>query len=111
MAKYMIQARYSPEAMNHILGTGSDREAAARTAVEAAGGKLLGFYGMMGQEHNVCILVEVAGHAELIGTLAPAITSGALSSWRTIPLFDQADISRGSEIARKVSESYEPPEG
>ena len=45
MAMYMLMAKYSPTAMKGILKTGSDREAAARAAVEAAGGKLHGFYG------------------------------------------------------------------
>ncbi len=111
MAKYMIQARYSRDAMNSILSTGSDREAAARASVEAAGGELLAFYGMLGQEHNLCLIIDVPGPAEYIGAIGPAIASGTLESWRTIPLFEPSDIQKGSEIAQKVSAAYTPPGG
>jgi uncharacterized protein with GYD domain len=43
MAMYMLMAKYSPTAMQSIVETSSDREAAARAAVEPAGGKLHGF--------------------------------------------------------------------
>jgi uncharacterized protein with GYD domain len=49
MATYMLMARYSQSALKAIIETGSDREAVARQAIEAAGGKLIGFYGMFGQ--------------------------------------------------------------
>jgi hypothetical protein len=35
---YMLMAKYSAAAMKGIVETGSDREAAARAAIEAAGG-------------------------------------------------------------------------
>ncbi len=111
MAKYMIMGRYSPAAMKAILEEGSDREAAARQVVEAAGGTMLGFYGMMGQDYNVCIIVDVPGVAEYIGAIAPAITSGTLEAWRTIPLIDSADVVKGAEVARKASVGYQPPTG
>ena len=64
MAMYMLMAKYSPAALKAIVESGSDREAAARQAVEAAGGKLHGFYGMFGQEYGMMLIVEAAGHAE-----------------------------------------------
>jgi uncharacterized protein with GYD domain len=76
MALFMLMGKYSPEAMKAILETGSDREAAAKTAVEAAGGKLLGFYGMFGQDYNVAIIAETPGNAEYIGAIAPALCQG-----------------------------------
>ena len=69
MALFMLMGKYSPEAMKAILETGSDREAAAKTALEAAGGKQLGFYGMFGQDYNVAIIAEVPGNAEYIGAI------------------------------------------
>ena len=51
------------------MQTGSDREAAARTAIEAAGGTLLGFYGMFSQDYNLAIIAGVPGNAEYIGAI------------------------------------------
>ena len=111
MALFMLMGKYSPEAMKAILEKGSDREAAAKTAIEAAGGKLLGFYGMFGQDYNVAIIVEVAGNAEYIGAIAPALMSGTFSAFKSIPLFTSAEVTKASQIAKKVAKSYKPPKG
>ena len=88
MTMYMLMAKYSATALKAIIETGSDREAAAREAIEAAGGKLHGFYGMFGQEYGLAMIVEAPGHAEYIGGISPAISSGVFESlrlFRSIP--------------------------
>ena len=111
MSLYMFMGKYTSEAIKDIITTGSDREAAAKAAIEAAGGKLLGFYGMFGQEYNIAIIADMPGHAEYIGAVAPAIGSGAMESYKTIPLYSAADVLKGAEIAKTVSEVYSPPGG
>jgi uncharacterized protein with GYD domain len=111
MAMYMLMAKYSPTAMKHIAETGSDREAAARAAVEAAGGRLHGFYGMFGQEYGLAMIVEAPGHPEYIGAVMPAISSGTFESWKTIPLYSWSDMSKAQTIAKKVRAVYKPPGG
>jgi len=111
MATYMLMARYSPSALNAIIETGSDREAAARQAIEAAGGKLIGFYGMFGQEYGLAMIIETPGHAEYIGAVAPAISSGIFESYKTIPLYSSADVKKAIPIAKKVRSVYKPPGG
>jgi len=109
MALYMLMARYTPQAIKDIVSGESDREAAAKAAIEAAGGKLVGFYGMFGQEYNVAIIADMPGHAEYIGAVAPAIGSGVLESYKTIPLYTAADVVKGGKIAKRVASSYQPP--
>ena len=109
MALYMLMGSYSPEAVKAIIEQGSDREAAARQAVEAAGGKLLGFYGMFGQEHNIVVIVEMPGPAEYIATVATAILSGTIVSWKSIPLYTSADLIKASKVAAQVKAAYQPP--
>ena len=109
MALFMLMGKYSPESLKAILDGGQDREAAARKVIEAAGGKLLGFYGMFGQDYNVAVIVEAAGNAEYMGAIAPAITSGTFTAFKSIPLFTAADVVKASKIAKKVTASYIPP--
>jgi len=109
MALYMLMGKYSPQAMTAILETGSNREKAARTAVEAAGGKLLGFYGMYGQDYNVAIISEMPGNAEYMGAIAPALMAGTFSAFKTIPLYTAAEVTKASKIARKVTRKYRAP--
>ena len=109
MALFMLMGKYSPDALKAIMQSGSDREAAARKAIEAAGGKLLGFYGMFGQDYNIALIVEAPGNAEYIGAIAPAIMSGTFSAFKTIPLFTSGDVQKASKIAKKVGAVYQPP--
>ena len=109
MAMYMLMAKYSAAALKAITETGSDREAAARQAVETAGGKLHGFYGMFGQEYGVALIIEAPGHAEYLGGVAPAIVSGTFESYKTIPLYTWADVKKAVPIAKKVRAVYRPP--
>ena len=109
MALFMLMGKYSPQALTAILATGSNREVAARKAIEAAGGKLLGFYGMFGQEHNVAIIAEMPGNAEYMGAIAPALMAGTFSSFKTIPLYTAAEVTKASKIAKKVAGKYRPP--
>ena len=109
MALYMLMGTYSPDAMKAIFDTGSDREAAAGQAVEAAGGKLLGFYGMFGQEHQVAAIVDMPGPAEYIAVVATAVLSGTIASWKTIPLYTSADVVKASTVAAQVRSAYKAP--
>ncbi len=109
MALYMLLGKYSTQAIRDIVSSGSNREAAARAAIETAGGKLLGFYGMFGQDYNVAIIAEAPSHAAYIGAVAPAIGSGVFDSYKTIPLYTADDVIQGSKIAKRVSKKYSPP--
>ena len=111
MALYMFMGKYTTQAIRDIVSSGSDREAAAKAAVEAAGGKLVGFYGMLGQEYNIAIIADMPGHAEYIGAVAPAIGSGVFESYKTIPLYKSADVLKAAEIAKSVGKAYTPPGG
>ena len=50
MALYMLQAKYTPEAIRNIDESGSNREDVARAVVAQWVGKRIGFYGMLGQD-------------------------------------------------------------
>jgi uncharacterized protein with GYD domain len=108
---YMLMAKYSAAALQAIGKKGSDREAMARKAIEAAGGKLHGFYGMFGQEYGLAMIVEAPGHAEYIGAIMPAIISGAFESYKTVPLYTWPDVAKALTVAKKVREVYKPPTG
>jgi len=109
MAMYMLMARYSPTALKGVVESGSDREAAARAAIEAAGGKLVGFYGMFGQEYQIALIADMPGHAEYLGAVTPAVVAGVFESYKTIPLYTVADVLKSGPIARKVREIYRAP--
>jgi uncharacterized protein with GYD domain len=101
---YMLMAKYSAAALKAIIEKESDREAIARQAVEAAGGKLHGSYGMV-------MIIEAPGHAEYIGSIIPAISSGTFESYKTIPLYTSADVKKAISISKEVAKVYKSPMG
>jgi uncharacterized protein with GYD domain len=109
MALYMLTGRYTPAALKAVIESGSDREAAARSAAEAVGGKLLGFYGMFGQEHQVAVIVDVPGNTEYLAAVMPAIASGMFESYKTIPLYSAGEVVKAVSLSKKVREVYRPP--
>ncbi len=109
MAMYMLMAKYSAAALRGIIEKASDREAIARQTIEAAGGKLHGFYGMFGQEYQIAMIVEAPGHAEYLGAVMPAIGAGTFESYKTIPLYTFADVAKGVSISKKVAQTYKAP--
>ncbi len=109
MALFMLMGKYAPEAQKAILETGSDREAAARKVIEAAGGKLHGFYGMFGQDYHVAIIAETPGNAEYIAAISPALMSGVFVAYKSIPLYTAGEVMKAAEMVKKVGSSYRPP--
>jgi uncharacterized protein with GYD domain len=111
MAMYMLLAKYSAAALKGIIDNESNREAVARQTIEAAGGKLHGFYGMFGQEYGLAMIVEAPSHAEYIGAIMPAVAAGTFESYKTIPLYTATDVTKAIAVSKKVAQVYKPPMG
>ncbi len=109
MALYMWMASYTPEAVRSIVESGSDREEVARGAVEAAGGKLLGFYGLIGQKYHIALICEVPGAGEFIGLVLGTTLGGAIASWKTIPMYGKEERETAFEVCKTVQGVYKPP--
>ena len=87
MALYMLQAKYTSEAIRNIAESGSNREDAARAVVEQCGGKLLGFYGMLWQDYHIAIIVEYDDLPSYLGTVITTVLGGAIADFKTIVLY------------------------
>ncbi len=108
MPHYMFQARYTSDAMKAMMANPHDREAPARALIEAAGGKLLCMYFMMGQEDIVAI-VE-APDDETVGAVSMIIgASGAFSTGATTKLMTTAQAVTVMEKAQAGAATYAPP--
>ena len=49
---FCLQGRYTAESLHNIIDNKEDRTAAAALC-ESAGGKLVGMFGVMGQDHHI----------------------------------------------------------
>jgi hypothetical protein len=57
------------------------------------------------------MIAEAPAHPEYMGALVPAIAGGTFDSWRSIPLYSGADMTKAQAIAKKVRAVCEPPTG
>ena len=62
---YCIKIKYTKEAIKGMMEEGVDRAHAMRNLTEALGGKLLSFYGMVGQHYHAMAILEVPEYANL----------------------------------------------
>jgi uncharacterized protein with GYD domain len=109
MALYTLLIKYTPDAVKSIVEGDTDREEVARGVCEAAGGKLIGFYGLIGQEHHVALIADMPGVSEYIGTVLVATMGGAIESFKTIPMYSNDEMHKARETYKKVKGSYAPP--
>ena len=111
MALYMLQAKYTPEALRNIGESGSNREDAARGAVEACGGKLISFYGMMGQDYHIAVIVEFDQLSNYIATVLTTVLGGAIADFKTIALYTAEDTVNAAKVYQANKGAYSPPPG
>jgi uncharacterized protein with GYD domain len=66
MGVYCLNIQYAPEAIGPIIKSGSNRQDVARKAVESVGGKLPGFYGILGDPDgfHTMIIAETPNNTE-----------------------------------------------
>jgi uncharacterized protein with GYD domain len=55
MTTYIVQGRYSPEAIKGMMAKPEDRAAAVAKLFEAAGGKLISYYLTFGEYDFLCV--------------------------------------------------------
>ena len=88
---------------------GVDRADAMRSLSEALGGKLLAFYGMVGQHYHVMAITEVPEYANLSAGIVTAMMADTLADYKVIPLYESSDITKVSAMYKEVMSSYKKP--
>ena len=88
---------------------GVDRADALRNLTEALGGKLLSFYGMIGQHYHVMAISEVPEYANLSAGIVTAMMANTLEDYKVIPLYESSDITKVSAMYKEVMSSYKKP--
>ena len=99
---------YTADALIKLIKSGDSREAAAKAAIESAGGKLLGFYGLMGQEHDVMIISEMQ-QTDYMGVMASVMLGGACSDIHTVTCYTGDQARAAMAIANSTAIDYQPP--
>ena len=109
MAIYMTKIKYTGDAIKDIAESGSDREEAVRGLIEKCGGKLINFYGMLGQYHHIILITEFEQLSDYMGMVMSGAVGGAVADWKTIQLYTSSDMLSATETYRANKGSYSPP--
>ncbi|WP_278924114.1 GYD domain-containing protein [Pseudophaeobacter profundi] len=110
MPRFIVTGSYTSSAIKAMLETPSDREAAARAIVEAAGGKLESFYLTTG-DNDFSIKVTIDDVTDLMAGLMATAASGAVSNLKTIRAFTASEFTEIQKKAGKIAGSYQSPGG
>ncbi|WP_217912667.1 GYD domain-containing protein [Miltoncostaea marina] len=110
MPTYMNLFTYDRDSWRAMVGAPEDRSAAARKVVEAAGGRLEGFWWMLG-EHDGLVIYSAPDGAAAAAVSAAIAASGRVARMQTNQLLTADESRRALERARDVTEAYEPPGG
>ena len=109
MSIYCIKIKYTKEAIKGMMDDGVDRADAMRSLSEALGGKLLAFYGMVGQHYHVMAITEVPEYANLSAGIVTALMADTIEDYKVIPLYESSDIIKVSTMYKEVINSYKKP--
>jgi len=85
MAMYLVKFGYTAETWRRLLANPEDRGEAIRPIVEAAGGKLHGFWYAFGDDDGYG-LFELPNDVAIAGICVKTVSSGAFSKFSTTKL-------------------------
>ncbi|WIY24256.1 GYD domain-containing protein [Parasedimentitalea psychrophila] len=108
MPRYIVTGSYTASAMKAMVENPSDREAAARSLVEAAGGTLESFYLTTG-DNDFSIKVTIDDATDLISGLMATGASGAVSNLKTIRAFTSDEFTAMQTKAGEIAKAYKAP--
>jgi uncharacterized protein with GYD domain len=104
MAKFLIQATYSPDGLKGLMrDKASGRKAAVTKAMAAAGGTLEAFYFAFG-DYDAVLIVDVPDNVTA-ASVAVTVSSSGLARTRMTPLLTIEE----ADAALAMSVDYRPP--
>ena len=110
MSAYLALFTYEKDAWRDMVRRPEDREAAARAVIDAAGGRLVAFYWMLG-DHDGLAIYEAPDASAAAAVTVAIFASGRVADVRTHALLSAPEALSALEQARDVARAYRPPGG
>jgi len=108
MPRFIISGNYTASAIKGMIENPSDREAATRALVEAAGGKLETYYLTTG-DNDFSFKVTIDDVSDLIAAVMVGGASGAVRNLKTVRAFTSAEFTEIQKKAGKIAKAYKAP--
>ena len=108
MPLYMYQASYSAEAIKTLVSNPQDRSGAAKGAIEANGGTMVGAWMAFGQD-DIVVIVDMTDDWSIAGVASTVTAVGGITGGRTTNLLEMSTAVAEMEKAKAVLEFYKTP--
>ena len=84
---------YTDTALEAIIRNKEDRSIAIKNAIESAGGKFIGFYGLIGQKYEVMVISEFDELTDYMSVIASAIIGKGVTDIKTVNCYTGEDVT------------------
>ena len=105
MPLYSLQGKYTKDSLKSIIENKQNREDAARTVTESAGGKLLGYYGVQGENYHFMAIVNMPSLQSYMSIFMKMIQSGSFEDLKTVSLYTSEDVIAAATLLDKTEYS------
>ena len=108
MPAYLYQASYSGEAIKALVNNPQDRSGAARAAIEANGGTMIGAWMAFGED-DLIVIADLPDDESMAGVALALASTGAIVNGKTTKLLTLDQAVSGMKKANAVLNAYKPP--
>ena len=108
MSVYMYQASYSAEALKALVNNPQDRTGAARAAIEANGGTMIGAWMAFGED-DLLVIADMPDDESMAGVALAISSTGAIVGGKTTKLLTLDQAVASMKKANAVLSAYQPP--
>ncbi|HIC26161.1 MAG TPA: GYD domain-containing protein [Gammaproteobacteria bacterium] len=108
MPAYLYQASYSGETIKALVNNPQDRSGAARAAIEANGGTMIGAWMAFGED-DLIVIADLPDDESMAGVALAIASTGAIVNGKTTKLLTLDQAVSGMKKANAVLNAYKPP--
>jgi uncharacterized protein with GYD domain len=105
MSTYVLRGRYSSEALNGMITSPEDREAAIAKVVGKAGGKLLSYYLTFGDD-DWMVIMECPNNEAALSIAAVAAAGGSVTDTKTTVAMTTKEAMASFKAAGELAKSF-----
>jgi|TARA_Y100000758_G_scaffold138347_1_gene97886 uncharacterized protein with GYD domain len=104
----MYQASYSGDAIKALVNNPQDRTGAARAAIEANGGTMIGAWMAFGED-DLLVIADMPDDESMAGVALAISSTGAIVGGKTTKLLTLDQAVASMKKANAVLNAYQPP--
>lgn len=110
MAIYIVQGRYTGDAIKAMVAKPDDRREAVEALMKASGFRLVEYYVTMGK-YDFMAIAEGEGGPDMLAPLIVAAASGGVGGMVTTQAFSTAEFKTACEKASTLMRDFRPAGG